>query len=309
MKTLNKNYSTLINLIQKSGIEENILNNIVNFLMTHEKDIYISKKRLKDNLNIGDNYIDKLLRKLINVGIFSEPKIFCPKCNFSQLNYEKYGMIRCSNCNHESTKDDFEYYILTYSNIDDIENFKKINKQQFEDDKAKTLSEIWKSKSIYYFILDINNSEILQNRDEEDYNIGRENFLKNFIKPTILNLSGFNLILGDIGDLVKIVSDKYETLLHLFFECYNYLKNKEILTFKVYLSELSSPGKDTFKLIRKNLLDMWDINSFDLTKKFRIFSEIKFDEFSEYSNKSICLLTMDNDFYKKFFLLRFFLTF
>lgn len=183
------------------------------------------------------------------------------------------------------------------------------NEESVREEQLSQMITIWdKQKSIVYMLIDVSNSEMIQNKNNENYKKYLD-CLREVIKQSFLVLKGNYLCFGEIGDCFKLgFSDINDVRIFLEeiarihygnFESNHYppavegLKPYPCLKISAQLLELGN-SQNPKDLLFKTLNGSLDFNSDLLTKLFRLDGAIKLNYDNAFGeNNKICAFVFD----------------
>lgn len=273
--------------------------------MSHKFD----SKKIKRKLDIPQRLAEKLFIELVKFNVVSIEPLSCPECGEEILDITNC----CNNCSLEIDID--EYYV----NIDALLNQEQqnlIKAKHLETKKAEIIAREWeKQKYLSYVLIDLVDSENV------NITLGDTNFkdffeeIREIIKFYALSyIKGEYLILGEIGDCIKIAFTRKEDVI-IFFknfsqELVNRSKTSKVI--KKYITELEYypkfsgivdtlelPSNDDGYISAKNIISITlngsiDFNSKSLTKLFRLDGGVSIENSLAFKDNNTSLWIGDN---------------
>lgn len=233
--------------------------------MSHKLDI----EKLKRKLDIPNVYAEKIYRLLIENAVLDVEHFHCPQCG------EDISKIIdvCSSCGKEI--DGSNYYVNIDGLLDEY-NKNLIRSKYFESNKAEIIAEEWdKQKYLSYVLIDLVDSEKVQEvLGDQDYTLFFEE-IREILKYYALSATkGEYLILGEIGDCIKIA----------------FTKKEDVLTFFNKFSKELSSRINNSEVIKKYILQL------DYFPKFSGIVDVlplPSTSFGDISAKSIVVITLN----------------
>ena len=269
--------------------------------------------------NTHDRFINSQIvsRALCTKKTFAK-KIFISLAKNTDLNVK----IECGNCKCDNDfpsslcKECGESLEITEDNlvikIEGILPYERKlydNEESVREEQLSQMITIWdKQKFIIYMLIDVSNSEMIQNKNNENYKKYLD-CLRKTVKQSFLILRGNYLCFGEIGDCfklgfsdindVRIFLEEIAKIHYKNFESNHYppavegLKPYPCLKISAQLLELEN-SQNPKNLLFKTLNGALDFNSDLLTKLFRLDGAIKlnYDTVFDKSNK-ICTFIFD----------------
>ena len=274
---LNKNPDSLNNE-QKNSLHK--------LLFCQPHDCFIYPRTISKFLNTRNSFGTKVLLNLYECSDF-EINIQCNNCKMDQV-YSKSKI--CENCNCALTPDENNIYIKIKGLLSDREKLID-DEETVRNEQLRQIISIWETqKFIIYLLIDVSNSESIQDESDVNY-IKYLESLRSIIKNEAMHcVKGEHLYFGEIGDCFKIaLSNPYdvlpfiERLAKIHYEFYKnnkYPKAVEGLTpypcIKVSAQLIELPAsKNPKELLCKTLNGSLDFNYSLLTKLFRLDGTIK----------------------------------
>lgn len=293
---LNENPNTL------SQEQKESLHNIL-FCQTNDR--YIYPNIISKSLQIKKSFGKDILLYLSN---FLDEKLIynCPNCNMDQIYIANSA---CKNCGTKITP--FEDNIaLKVSGL--LSDSKKIldNEETVREEQLNQILSVWtKQKFIIYLLIDISNSECIQNENDSNY-IEYLKTLRSVIKMvTARTVKGSFLYFGEIGDCFKIALSDTDDVMpflrdlakthFLYFKDKKYPSSVEGLNpypcLKISAQVIELLNKNPKDLLCKTLNNSLDFNYSQLTKLFRLDGKIKLNYKNVFSEKNkTCVWIFDN---------------
>lgn len=291
---LNENPNNLAN-IQKDSLHTLL------FCNTHDR--FITPQLISKEL-----YIRKSFAKGIFISLAKDTdlnvKIKCSNCNCDN----DFSSSSCKECGEllEITEDNL------FAKIEGLLSDKRKlydNEESVREEQLSQMITIWdKQKFIVYMLIDVSNSEMIQNKNNENYKKYLD-CLREAVKQSFLILRGNYLCFGEIGDCfklgfsdindVRVFLEEIAKIHYENFESNNYppaiegLKPYPCLKISAQLLELGY-SKNPKDLLSKTLNGALDFNSDLLTKLFRLDGAIKLNYDNAFNeNNKICAFIFD----------------
>ncbi|MGP1587731.1 MAG: hypothetical protein ACTTHG_05245 [Treponemataceae bacterium] len=294
----------------------------LNYLNENPDDLADNQKDSLHTLlfcNTHDRFITpQLISKKLCIRKSFAKEIFVSLAKNTDLNVK----IKCSNCNCDndfsssSCKECGELLEITEDNLfAKIEGILPDKRKLYDNEESlreKQLSQmitIWdKQKFIVYMLIDVSNSEMIQNKNNENYKKYLD-CLRDAVKQSLSILGGNYLCFGEIGDCFKLgFSDINDVRVFLEeiakihygnFKSNHYppaiegLKPYPCLKISAQLLELGN-SQNPKNLLFKTLNGALDFNSDLLTKLFRLDGAIKLNYDTVFNeNNKICAFIFD----------------
>ena len=279
---LNKNPDSL------NDEQKEFLHNLL-FCQTH--DLFIDVKKFSNALKVRGSFGTKVLLSL-QEHIKLDLGIRCPNCGLDQLYTDSKF---CTYCNYEFLPAENNLFTKIDGLLSTEEKFED-NKETVRNEQLNQMISLWeKQKYLIYILIDISNSEGIQDENDLNYIKYLETLRKVINLEAMHCVKGEHLYFGEIGDCFKLaLSDINDTIpfINTLAEAhYSYYKNgmypKAVLGLNPYpclkvsaeLIELKKM-RNPRDLLCKTLNGSLDFNYSLLTKLFRLDGILKL----EYAN-------------------------
>src|SRR5574344_784239 len=296
------------NYIQNNDSDDEIINKIHMLLFQSLDDTIVLTKDLANYLNITQKEATEILLVLQKMNIITfEPRI-CMECGHEN----PMPLVCCENCGCKiNIYDNIMLKIDGLKSEDEKKNYKK---RYYQDLFARNLACEWKKNGeIYYILIDLVQSELLQHENDEFYTDVLEEFRKLVFDYALAKVQGTYLILGEIGDCIKIAFSNYSDI-KIFAETFaqseflqqfpaRVKKSKDTEEiyypcFNMVSGAISLPydnGKQIQPeiIIVRTLNDSMDFNSSSLTTLFRMSESAKLIYKNAFKNNHLCLWVFD----------------
>ena len=274
--------------------DEQIIN-LHKLLFCQTNDIFVDSKKISSILNVKISFGTKILinlQKYLGLAL----TIRCPECGMDQIySNSKYY----EHCNYQLFPTD-NNISTKIEGLLSVEKKIKDNEETVRNERLDQIMSIWeKQKFLIYILIDVSNSESIQNESDTNYSKYLES-LRTIIKYEAMPcVRGEYLYLGEIGDCFKIaLSDTTDILPFInklaethysFFKAGKYPKAVEgldpypCIKVSAQLIELTT-SKNPKDLLCKTLNGSLDFNYSLLTKLFRLDGNIKLNYKTVFSN-------------------------
>lgn len=298
-----------LNFQQEIKLDPRIIENLHSLLFLSPLKHKINSNKLKRKLNLPTNMAENIFKVLVKAEVIDIESIKCPECN------EKIKKIttECSNCHSEINIDEY------YANIDallDNDNINLIKSKHHESQKANIVAREWeKQKYLPYVLIDLVDSENVQNTlGDQDYKDFFEEVREIIKFHSLSNIKGEYLILGEIGDCIKIAFTKKDDVL-IFFRSFseeltNRLKRSKIIENNIHnlkyfpkfsgiVDTLLLPSTSTGKISARSIISITldgsiDFNSKALTGLFRLDSGVGINNDIAFEDNNVSLWLSEN---------------
>lgn len=298
-----------LNFQQKIKLDSEIIENLHSLLFLSSLKHKIDSKKLKRKLDLPSNIAENIFRELVESEVINIELIECPECGKEM----KKLLTTCNNCHSEIDIDEY------YANIDallDDNSINLIKSKHHESKKADIVAREWeKQEYLSYVLIDLVDSENVQNTlGDQDYRYFFEEVREIIKFYSLSSIKGEYLILGEIGDCIKIAFTKKEDVLVFFRnfskELGNRLKKSKIIEkyipilkyfpkFSGIVDTLLLPSTNTGKISARSIISITldgsiDFNSKALTKLFRLDSGISINNDIAFNNSNVSLWVSEN---------------
>ncbi|EMO42495.1 hypothetical protein MAL08_14785 [Leptospira noguchii] len=283
------------------------------------QDIYINAADLSSKIKgISLEKAYQIIKKLILENIF-DGSYDCPACDSTLSLNEIFASkaTKCSECDHGIHFYN-DLYIKIFGTIPE-KDYEKLTFDQIAEIRIKNLAKSWRENGIItYFLLDLVNSEFIQQENEREYNSFLSEFREFWIKRVLSQSKESNYFIGEIGDAYKILFQDVIDAFNIVRIFSQELVNFDISTFKNIKSKF--PFFPKFKIVI-DCVDLptdrngrpidpgdifvrtanrtYDINSASVTQLYRAESKLKEYKDSYYENWEkfdVALWLMDSSF-------------
>jgi putative NIF3 family GTP cyclohydrolase 1 type 2 len=193
----------------------------------------VDSKKIKRKLDLPTVQADKIFMDLIKENVITIEPIYCPECGENIKNFAS----QCGSC---STEIDTNEYHTNIDKLIDNVNANLIKSKHIESKKAEIIAREWEEqKYISYVLIDLVDSENVQNTlGDQDYKDFFEEIREIIKFHTLSNIKGEYLILGEIGDCIKIAFTKKDDVL-IFFTHFSKELNSRQVTSTVIKNNIS----------------------------------------------------------------------
>jgi len=263
---------------------------------------------LSSKMGIATRLSKKIFIALVDNDVL---KIETVKCN--HCSEELHGIQKiCPNCSEEV---DINIFYAIIDAIVDTEQFDLIQAKSLEIKKATAIVRAWdKNKYLSYVLIDLVDSENVQNiLGDQDYKIFFDE-IRNIVKYySLSSITGSYIILGEIGDCIKIAFTKKIDVITFFSNFSQELdkrtKSSEVIKkyvdklpyfpkFSGIVDLLELPSTDIGFISPKSIVSITldgsiDFNSKSLTGLFRLDGGAKVNNELAFQNSNVSLWMSD----------------
>ena len=267
---------------------------------------------LSSKMDIATRLSKKIFIALVENDVLKIETVKCSHCS------EELHTITttCPNC---SEKIDINIFYAIIDAIVDTEQFNLIQAKNVEIKKANAIVRAWdKNKYLPYVLIDLVDSENVQKvLGDQDYKIFFDE-IRDIVKYySLSSINGSYIILGEIGDCIKIAFTKKTDVITFFSnfskELENRIKSSEVIKkhvsslpyfpkFSGIVDLLDLPSTDIGFISPKSIISITldgsiDFNSKSLTELFRLDGGTKVDNELAFENANVSLW-MSNTYIK-----------
>ena len=260
--------------LKQTDFDEAVINKLLSFFGSVDGEFSFSE--LSHNTRFSPEVTTRIINSLLEFGIIERIGIICNECGKPvEIDIEKFETTEFTSCDKCGNKNRIEN-LLVY-NIRDNKLYKKIEDREYRERMATFFhTQLYNRNEVYYLIIDINKSQDLQTNDM-DYNIHRTKLINEYIKEqSIYSVREPHLILGDMGDAIKILFSSYNGGLVLLKKLKEViLKNRYPYTIKTHIYNIKLHEHELNQLLRcfgRGVFGDWDLNSIETTIAYRILN-------------------------------------
>ncbi|MCF0124430.1 MAG: hypothetical protein HUJ68_01505 [Clostridia bacterium] len=273
-------------------------------LFCNPHDAFVNPKQVSSKLETNVNFGNAVLMELNKEEVINL-RINCLSCGLDQ---EFSQSLNCVNCSEKLDPAPENIFYKTLGVLPEDRKYKD-NQETVREAQLSKMISVWENnKYIVYLLIDISNSEGIQNNND----IGYKNYLdllREVIQSEALRvIKGSYLCFGEIGDCFKLGFSDVEDVIPFvqkFAEIHNkYWEEKKyppsiegVNTYpciKISAQLLELPKNATPKaLLFKTLTGALDFNSSMLTKLFRLDGKIKLNYEKAFKNNYISVWIFD----------------
>ena len=269
----------------------------------------INSNKLKRKLDLPIKLAEKLFTELVNFEVLNIEPVNCPECEEETTKLTN----KCKSCSSSISIE--EYYVNIDALLDDIHS-DLIKSKHYESKKADIIAREWENKKyLSYVLIDLVNSENVQNiLGDQDYKDFFEKIREIVKLYALSNIEGEYLILGEIGDCIKIAFTKKDDVL-IFFKNFsielenrlmeskvivNYISKLEYFPkFSAIVDTLPLPSTSTGTISARSIITITldgsiDFNSKALTSLFRLDSGVRINNDVAFKNNNVSLWISEN---------------
>lgn len=265
------------------------------FCQTH--DTFVYPRTISKFLNTKNSFGTKVLLSLSECSDF-EINIQCNNCKMDQV-YSKSKI--CENCYCELIPDENNISMKIEGLLSDREKLID-DEETVRNEQLRQIISTWKiQKYIIYLLIDVSNSESIQDESDVNY-IKYLETLRSIIKNEAMHcVKGEHLYFGEIGDCFKIALSNIDDVIpfinklaethYLYYKTGKYPKAVEglspypCLKLSAQLIELQK-SKNPKDLLCKTLNNSLDFNYSLLTKLFRLDGKLKLKYENVFNDKN-----------------------